>query len=434
MRCLVTGAYGFIGQHVARALIEAGWDVVGAGRDIDTGRRVLSGIDWISCDFNEDTDADIWAPRLKGIDALVNCVGILQSTARDDADQIQNHGTVALFKAAAVAGVKRLVHISAISAEEGVGTAYARSRLAAEHALGDLDLNWVIVKPSLVIGPGSYGGTSLLRGLAGLPGLLTVPGDGKMRFQPVAMDDLAKGIAVLLSARRPARTTLYAAGPEPASVADILKEYRRWLGFPEAREIRVPTLMLKPVLLCGDLAGWLGHASALRSTALAQMAYDTLHDPKPFAKATGLQLSALPAALAARPATLQDRLHARSFFLLPALHITIALFWVITGIVTLFDPGHETIRQITARIGLAPDLSDLFVAAAACVDIVLGVLFLLPGWVRRAGTAQIVLSSAYLAALGWFAGELWLDPLGPALKVVPLMVATLLVMACAEKR
>lgn len=434
MRCLVTGAYGFIGQHVVRALIEAGWDVVGAGRDIDIGRRLLPDIDWISCDFNEDVDAGIWGPRLKGIDAVVNCVGILQSTARDDADRIQNHATVALFKAAAASGVKRLVHISAISAEEGVDTAYARSRLAAERALDDLDLNWVIVKPSLVIGPGSYGGTSLMRGLAGLPGLLPIPGDGAMRFQPIAMDDLAKGIAVLLAARRPARATLYAAGPEPVSAADILREYRRWLGFPEARDIQVPPILLKPLLLCGDLAGWLGHASALRSTALAQMAYDTLHNPKPFLRATGLQLSALPAALALRPATLQDRLHARSFFLLPALHITIALFWIVTGSVTLLDPGHETIRQITARIGLAPELSDAFVMAAACADIVLGALFLLPGWVRRTGTAQIALSLAYLAALGWFAPELWLDPLGPALKVVPLMVATLFVMACAEKR
>lgn len=434
MRCLVTGAYGFIGEHVARALVEAGWDVVGAGRDIDAGRHLVPDIDWISCDFNEDTDADKWAPRLEGIDALVNCVGILQSTARDDADRIQNRATVALFKAAAAAGVKRLVHISAISAEEGVETAYARSRIAGEEALRELDLNWVIVKPSLVIGPGSYGGTSLLRGLAGLPGLLLLPGDGKMRFQPIAMDDLAQGIATLLAAKRPARATLYAAGPEPVSVADILKGYRRWLGFPDALEIRAPPLLLKPLLLCGDLAGWLGHPSALRSTSLAQMDYDRLHDPGPFAKASGREPAALAEALAAHPATLQDRLHARSYFLLPALHITIALFWIATGMITLLEPGHDTICQITARAGLSPALSDAFVLAAACADIVLGVLFLLPGWVRRAGAAQIALSLGYLLCLGWIAPEQWLDPLGAVLKVVPLMVATGLVMAGAEKR
>ena len=63
-----------------------------------------------------------WLPRLKGIDAVVNCVGILQASLRDDADRIHADATIALFQACAAAGVKRLVHVSAVSAEAGVET------------------------------------------------------------------------------------------------------------------------------------------------------------------------------------------------------------------------------------------------------------------------------------------------------------------------
>ncbi len=94
------------------------------------------------------------------IDAVVNCVGILQGSLRDDASRIHADATIALFQACAAAGIKRLVHVSAVSAEADVASSYARSKAKADAALEKLDVNWLIVKPSLVIGQGSYGGTS----------------------------------------------------------------------------------------------------------------------------------------------------------------------------------------------------------------------------------------------------------------------------------
>ena len=99
-------------------------------------------------------------PRLAGIDAVVNCVGILQGSLRDDAERI-------------------LRRRSAVSAETAVPTAYAQSTAKADAALARLDANWLIVKPSLVIGQGAYGGTALMRALAGLPFVLPLPGEGR---------------------------------------------------------------------------------------------------------------------------------------------------------------------------------------------------------------------------------------------------------------
>jgi len=63
-----------------------------------------------------------------------------------------------------------------------------------------------------------------------------------------------------------------------------------------------------------------------------------------------------------------------------------------------------------------------------------GILFLVPGWVRRAGTLQLAISALYLIGLSVVAPGLWFDPFGALLKIVPLMGATLVVMAFQEKR
>ncbi|HUT48377.1 MAG TPA: NAD(P)H-binding protein, partial [Alphaproteobacteria bacterium] len=237
MRCLVTGAYGFIGREVVIALLREGVTVVGAGRDVDFGRRMFPGIAWIGCDFNRDLEVSHWRERLAGIDAVVNCVGILQGTRKDNAERIHGDATIALFEACAEMGVSRVVHVSAVSAESDMASGYAKSKAKADAALAALDLDWVIVKPSLVIGRGAYGGTALMRGLAALPYILPLPGPATERFQPVAADDLARGIAKLAKGEGEPRTTLFAAGPEAVSVADILRKLRAWLGFAPAREM-----------------------------------------------------------------------------------------------------------------------------------------------------------------------------------------------------
>lgn len=434
MRCLVTGAYGFIGQHVVRALRRDGWVVVGAGRDLALGRRLIPDIEWIGCDFNTDLDPDIWRPRLQGITCVVNCVGILQSTARDDADRIHRQGTIALFEGAAEAGVGRLVHLSAMSAEAHVSSSYAASKTAADIHLEKLDLNWLIIKPSLVIARGSYGGTSLIRGLAGLPYVLPTPGNGRQPMQPIAAGDLALGIARLAKLKDPARTTLYAAGPDVLTIGEIIAIHRSWLGFPDAYRVSIPLWLLKPFFWLGDIAGWLGNATPMRSTSLVQIDYDETTDPMPFAEAAGLQMRPLTEVLSANPATLQDRLHARLYFLRPLLQVVLALFWILTGLITFVPSSLARATDILLVAGFPPGIASSLVILGAATDVFLGVLFLLPDWVRLAGALQLGLSAAYLAVLTVNVPGLWLDPLGTLLKVLPIMAATALVMALAEKR
>jgi hypothetical protein len=213
-----------------------------------------------------------------------------------------------------------------------------------------------------------------------------------------------------------------------------LLAYRTWLGFGAARSLMLPLPLLRLLLRFGDIAGWLGHATPARTTSLRQLGYDTLVDGTDFAAASGVTPKGFDATLRAAPATLQDRLHARSVFAIPVLHVTLALFWMLTGILTLMPASFAAATALVAEAGLGAGFAKALVAIASIADIALGALFLLPGWVRRVGAAQLVLSAVYLAGLTLLAPGLWADHFGPLLKVVPMMAATAVVMAFQEKR
>ncbi|MCO6901703.1 NAD(P)H-binding protein, partial [Pseudomonas aeruginosa] len=150
-RVLVLGANGFIGLHLAAALSVAGWTVrAGARRPAEAARRAPA-FDWIRADFADLTTSEAWAPLLDGVDAVVNCVGVLQDGAGDSTALAHVAGPRALIQACEQAGVRRLIHISAVGADDAAGTAYARTKAETERLVRAADLDWLILRPSLVV-------------------------------------------------------------------------------------------------------------------------------------------------------------------------------------------------------------------------------------------------------------------------------------------
>src|SRR5262245_29455512 len=116
MRVLVTGAYGLIGSAILARLHRDGHGLVGAGRSIAVARRRFPYAQWIVADFHALTTAAQWVPLLAGIDAVVNCVGAFQHSLRDDLRSIHVAAPLALFDACTQAGVRRVIHVSALGA------------------------------------------------------------------------------------------------------------------------------------------------------------------------------------------------------------------------------------------------------------------------------------------------------------------------------
>jgi uncharacterized protein YbjT (DUF2867 family) len=175
LRVLVLGAAGFIGRHIVSELLAAGHVPVGGVRRVQDFARAFPGVETIECDLARDFSAQDWDSRLRNIDAVVNAAGLLNGPQME---AVHVTAPRALYEACEAQGVKRIVLLSAISARPDVDTDYARFKLAGERVLRDSPLDWVILRPSLVVAKGSYGGTSLLRGLAGFPLMMPLAGDG----------------------------------------------------------------------------------------------------------------------------------------------------------------------------------------------------------------------------------------------------------------
>src|SRR5258706_1715101 len=177
MRVLLLGAGGFIGRELFAALTARGHRVVAAVRD-PASAPPFACEPAIAIDMNHDVGVAAWLPRLAGIDAVVNCAGVLQGTRSQSIDAIHRLAPIALFDACARAGVKRVVQVSAISAERAAGTEYALTKLAADDHLRASALDWGVVRPSLVHARGAYGGTAAMRAIAAFPFAIPIPGEG----------------------------------------------------------------------------------------------------------------------------------------------------------------------------------------------------------------------------------------------------------------
>ena len=191
MHVLLLGAGGFVGRHILSELLASGHRVRAVARDVSALHQMEPGAEWLALDLTRMTRPEAWAPHLSGIDCVVNAAGVLRGP---EMHAVHVAMPQALHAACSKAEVRRVILISAVSARPDVATDYARTKIEGEAALRGSGLRWTILRPSLVVAEGSYGGTSLLRGLSALPFVQPLPGDGDFAFSPIHADDLARSV------------------------------------------------------------------------------------------------------------------------------------------------------------------------------------------------------------------------------------------------
>jgi uncharacterized protein YbjT (DUF2867 family) len=429
LRVLLTGATGLIGRAVLASLHGEGHAVVAVVRNPGATARLPEAAGCIALDIAKATSPADWLPHLLGIDAVVNCAGVLQDSPRDSTVGVHAGGAAALFAACEQAGVRRVVQISAIGVDRIAATAFASTKLAGDKALMTRNLDWVILRPSVVVGRQAYGGSALFRGLAVLPILPRLADAGPLQL--VQLDDLVCTVLFFLQPGAPSRVVLEVVGPECLSLEAVLVAYRRWLGLGEARFVTLPRWLAHTAFRVGDLIGLLGWRSPLRSTARLELMRGAVGDPAPWTRLTGIEPRALGAALAAEPASVQERWFARLYFAKPLMLGVLALYWVATGLVAL-GPGWED------AVGLVKDAGFLaaapLAAAGAIADIAIGAAIAVRRTARPALWAALALSISYLALATLLLPALWVDPLGPLMKVLPLLVLMLVALAILDDR
>ncbi len=203
---LVTGASGFVGSHVLPELLGAGHRVVALVRTQQAVEKVARRVPANQAANLEVRTGDVdrrgtLVAALAGVDAVVHLAAIPRDwNGGRRLLAVNLDGTRNVIAAMQTAGVRRLVHLGALGVEDREELHYAKSKARAERAVADSGLDWTILKPSLLFGPGD-GFFNIVAGLVRLsPGIVPVPGDGSSRFQPLHVADLA--LCVRLSIER----------------------------------------------------------------------------------------------------------------------------------------------------------------------------------------------------------------------------------------
>lgn len=428
MKILVNGAAGLIGSAVCARLARDGHDVVAAVRH--EGDRRPPGASAVVVAEMGGTPAGRWAELLQGVDVVVNCAGTFQDSARDSTSAVHVTGADQLFSACEDAGVRRVIHFSAIGVDRETPSAFSATKREGDENLKRRNLDWVILRPSVVLGRGVYGASALFRGLAALPLLPLMQGTGEL--QVVQLDDVAETVARLVAQDAPAKQEIELVGPERLSFAGVIAEYRRWLGWKPARTFAVPRFLETLLYKLGDAAGWLGWRTAVRSTASREIGRGAVGDGTAWRNATGIEPVSLRAALAAQPATVQERWFARLFLLKPVIFVVLAAFWLATGIISLtvgYDIGVGLMLAGGAGILAGPS-----VVAGALADIVIGLSISFRRTTRLGLWGAILLSLFYAVAGTLILPELWKEPLGPLLKIWPILVLHFVALGILEER
>ena len=244
---LVLGGSGFVGSVLCEKLVR---QARGSGRITVPSRRsarvkhlqTLPTVEVVQANVHDDAEL---ARLVAGRDAVVNLVAILHGR---EADFERAHVALPrrLAAACSAAGVRRMVHVSAIGAGAQAPSMYLRSKAAGEAALEQASLALTILRPSVIFGAGDSFLTLFARLQAVFP-VMPLTG-ASARFQPVWVDDVAEAIARALADPATAGQTFECTGPRVCTLAELVHLAGRWSGHER------PVLALPEAI--GRLQAW----------------------------------------------------------------------------------------------------------------------------------------------------------------------------------
>lgn len=224
----VFGGTGFLGRRIVDALLARGLTVRVAARRPERCLlgAVGDGLVRVQADLR---DPDSIRAALQGADAAVNAVSLYVESRDATYRAIHVEGAGQLARAAADAGLHRLVHISGVGADAGSTSAYIRARGEGEDAVRAEFPAATILRPSVMFGPDDAFLTTLIALVQRLP-IVPLFGDGGTQLQPVHVDDVAAAVAILLTASDPPAPTYELGGPEVLSYRKLLELVMRHVG------------------------------------------------------------------------------------------------------------------------------------------------------------------------------------------------------------
>jgi len=183
----ITGGTGFVGRHLLRLVVERDLQARALAR---TAQKPMRRIFWVAGALDQPASL---ARLMAGADAVIHVAGVVNAADRDGFAAGNIAGTQAMIDAAQAAGVRRFVHVSSLAAREPALSAYGWSKAESERLVAGSDLDWAIVRPPAIYGPGDKEMLDLFRMAA--RGFVLLPPGG--RLSVIAVKDLARLLLAL---------------------------------------------------------------------------------------------------------------------------------------------------------------------------------------------------------------------------------------------
>ncbi|MBP6963448.1 MAG: complex I NDUFA9 subunit family protein [Armatimonadetes bacterium] len=269
---LITGGTGFVGSHVVRALTEARLEVRCLA-------RTPASIEGASVVVGDVTDPGSLADAVSGVETIVHLVGIIRERGRATFERVHVEGTRNVIEAAGARGVRRIIHMSALGARPDGVSRYETTKWQAEELVRASGMEWVVVRPSVIIGErGEF--TGILRDLVTRPPVIPVIGTGTYRLQPLYVRDLARAF-VRVQADGSLWGSVYEfGGPEQLTFNEMLRVTAEVLGVRKPM-VHLPLWLMKPLIASMER---LTARFPITSDQLAMMAGDSVTERNAFAE------------------------------------------------------------------------------------------------------------------------------------------------------
>lgn len=279
---LVSGGTGFVGSAIVRELLHRGEKVAVLGRDASRIRALFGGD--VEPREGDVRDSATLAQAMRGIHVVINAVQFPNAPIENRRkgwtfEDVDLKGTRNQVEAAKTAGVRRFVYVSGVGAAKESDRHWFRYKWEAEKYLQDSGLEWVVVRPTWVYGPGDVSLNRFL-GFAKVLPFIPMFGNGEQAMQPVFIDDVGRVCADAALRPEAANKLFELGGPDVMTMNDVLKtalevmgKRRRLLHQPVAAGKAIGTLaaVLPSPPLSADAVDFITGAATADNTLLIEM-------------------------------------------------------------------------------------------------------------------------------------------------------------------
>ncbi len=231
MRVFVTGGTGFVGRYVVRKLLEEGYEVHLGVRNPEKAKALFG--DRVKVHRVNFSSKESVLKALKSTNPtyIIHLIGILYEERSKGItfEEVHYRLSVNLYDAALEVGVKKAVHMSALGTHDNAPSRYHQTKRWAERHLIESGLNYVILRPSIILGPEQRLFSDMDR-ITRWARAVALPGGGNYRFQPVDVRDVAEVFVKCLRKRKPDKKIFELCGTKVVTFKELLRDVFRHLG------------------------------------------------------------------------------------------------------------------------------------------------------------------------------------------------------------